>query len=42
MKQSGCGCTLLVMGILGIGMFGAPAGALILIGILLIVFSGDI
>ncbi len=35
----GCGCILIILGLLGVVLFGAPPGALIIIGILILIFG---
>ena len=38
-KDQGCGCILIILGLLGIGLFGAPASAILIIGILVLLLS---
>jgi hypothetical protein len=39
LKGGGCGCILIILGLLGFKLFGAPSSSLILIGLLVLILG---
>jgi len=39
LKDSGCGCILILLGIFGMSIFGVAPSALIILGILILIFG---